>query len=324
MYTSVESQTSATTASLPRTADTPQQRASAGVALAILTTEIGARLPNIDRLRSSIGVGAGTVQKALQDMQKNGWVALNPKPRQGTFLLSRRSGELWRTAGLPTLSVLLPLPNSWEFQGLATGLRSELERIGVPSTFLYGHGSEQRVAALQSGLAQIAIMSLGAAERWTEENAGITTHVVLPPGSYYASDSVLVMARAPRHELGAVLRIGMDRLSVDHTLLTKAEFPEDQYVDVSYAQVPSALSRGIIDAAVWHRTALGLSLDDQGLIAWPLEQPSARNLSEGINSAAIVVKADDEATRGVLREIDETRLLAMQRSVVAGDVLPLY
>lgn len=323
MYTSVASGPSAT-ASPPRAAETPQQRASAGVALTILTTEIGARLPNIDQLRSSIGVGAGTVQKALQDMQQNGWVTLDPKPRQGTFLLSRRSGELWRTAGLPTLSVLLPLPNSWEFQGLATGLRSELERLEIPSTFLYGHGSEQRVAALQSGLAHIAIMSLGAAERWTTENSGITTHAALPPGSYYASDSVLVMARAARHELGTDLKIGIDRLSVDHTLLTKAEFPDHHYVDVSYAQVPSALTRGIIDAAVWHRTALGLSLDDQGLIAWPLEQPTARTLSEGINSAAIVVKANDEPTMGVLRELDVKRLLELQRGVVAGDVLPLY
>ena len=167
-------------------------------------------------------------------------------------------------------------------------------------------------------------MSQGAAERWTAENSGITTHATLPPGSYYASESVLVMARASRQELGGDLRIGVDRLSVDHTLLTKAEFPNHHYVDVSYAQVPSALTRGLIDAAVWHRTALGLSLDDQGLIAWPLEQPSARTLSEGINSAAIVVKTSDEATRAVLRELDAERLLELQRSVVAGDVLPLY
>jgi len=323
MYTSAAPETSAT-ASTPRAAETPQQRASAGVALTILTTEIGARLPNIDQLRSSIGVGAGTVQKALQDMQQNGWVTLDPKPRQGTFLLSRRSGELWRTAGLPTLSVLLPLPNSWEFQGLATGLRSELDRLGIPSTFLYGHGSEQRIAALRNGLAHIAVMSRGAAERWTAENHGISTHIVLPAGSYYAADSVLVMARASRQELGSELRIGIDRLSVDHTLLTSAEFPNHHYVDVSYAQVPSALTRGIIDAAIWHRTALGLSLDDQGLIAWPLEQPASRTLSEGINSAAIVVKANDEPARGVLRELDVERLLELQRDVVAGDVLPLY
>jgi YhfZ C-terminal domain/Helix-turn-helix domain len=296
----------------------------AGVALTILTTETGSRLPNIDRLRSSIGVGAGTVQKALQDIQQNGWVALDSKPRQGTVLISRHSGDLWRIAGLPTLSVRLPLLNSWEFQGLATGLRSELDRLGIPSTFLYGHGSGQRVAALQNGLAHIAVMSLGAAERWAQKNDGITAHSVLPAGSYYASDSVLVMARASRHELGAHLRIGVDRLSIDHTLLTEAEFPGHHYVDVSYAHVPSALTRGIIDAAVWHRTALGLSLDDQGLIAWPLEQRESRMLSDGINSAAIVVKANDAATKSILREVSVARVLQLQRSVVAGDALPLY
>ncbi|MDQ0921809.1 hypothetical protein QF038_000317 [Pseudarthrobacter sp. W1I19] len=307
-----------------RVAETPQQRAMAGVALTILTTDIGSRLPNVDKFRSSIGVGAGTVQKALQDMQQNGWVTLDPKPRQGTFLISRRSGELWRIAGLPTLSVLLPLPNSWEFQGLATGLRSELDRLGIPSTFLYGHGSEQRITALQNGLAHIAVMSLGAAERWTAKHEDISMQTVLPPGSYYAAESVLVMARASRQEVGEDIRIGVDRMSVDHTILTKAEFPDHKYVEVSYAQVPSALNRGIIDAAVWHRTALGLSLDDQGLIAWPLEQPASRTLSEGINSAAILVKTTDQATKGVLREIDVNGLLEIQRGVVAGDVMPLY
>jgi hypothetical protein len=311
------------TNSSPR-AETAQQRATASIARTILGTKIGGRLPNVDDLRSAIGVGAGTVQKAIQDLQSSGWAILDSKPRQGTVLVSRQSGELWRTAGLPTLTALLPLPNSWEFQGLATGLRAELDRLGIPSTFLYGHGSEQRAAAVENGIAHFALMSLGAAKSLTASHSGIETQIVLPAGTYYAPDSVLVIARAPRRQLGEDLRIGVDPFSIDHALLSRAEFPGYRYVDVSYAQVPSALTLGIIDAAVWHRTALGLSLDDRGLVTWPLENSDARALSSGIDAGAIIARADDAATQSVLAEIDTDRVLALQRDVVAGDVLPLY
>lgn len=290
----------------------------------LLASELGQRLPNIAELRSQIGVGAGTVQKALQELQQDGFVTIDSKQRQGTHILGRHVGALWKTANLPTLTAVLPLPNSWEFQGLATGLRAQLDEIGIPSTFLYGHGSEQRIQALGNGLAQIAVMSLHAARQWVATEPRVAIDQSFPSGSYYAPDSVLVIARDPRGSLKSGLRVGIDRLSADHTHLTQREFPTNSYVDVSYAQLPSALTRGIIDAAVWHRTALGLSLDDQGLTTWPLGNHGSELIDLELNSAALVRRADDLYTRSVLDQVDSSRVLDLQKGVVAGDLLPVY
>lgn len=304
--------------------ETAQQRAVEVIARTILTTPLEGRLPNVDQLRAEIGVGAGTVQKALYEIQKSGRAVLDSKPRQGTVLIRRETGALWRVAGLPPLAVVLPLPNSWEFQGLATGIRAELDRLDVPAACLYGHGSEQRLEALETGLAHVVVVSHGAAETWLKGDHLVKVHSILRPGSYYASDSVVVVARQARDDMPRALRIGIDRLSADHTQLTKAEFPNAHYIDVSYAQVPSALRRGIIDAAVWHRTALGLSLDDQGLITWPLEQGDARNVAEALSSAALVLSLHNKEACAVLDELDLGKILKVQSDVVAGDVLPLY
>ncbi len=305
-------------------ADTAQQKAMQEVARTILETPIGGRLPNISQMRANVGVGAGTMQKAIQEIQQSGKVELSSKQRQGTILMNRKIGALWSTANLSPLTVLLPLPNSWEFQGLATGLRREIQDRGIPTTFLYGHGSRQRIEALRSGAAQVSVMSNGAAQHWTKTDTELVTHTVLPSGSYYAAESVLVMAREPRDQLPKELRIGIDRQSTDHAWLTEMEFPKHQYVDVSYAQIPSALTRGIIDAAVWHRTALGLSLDDQGLVAWPLERSDALQLSDDISSTGLVIHSIDAVTREVLSEMNIDKVDSLQRGVVAGDVLPLY
>ena len=302
--------------------ETAQTRARRGVADVLLATPTGERMPNVDEMRSSIGVGVGTIQKALNDLRDRGRVEFESRPRYGTVVLSKEIGPLWTDSGRPALSVLLPLPNSWEFQGLATGLRSEFDRLEIPSIFLYAHGSKERVEALRTRLAHIAVMSLGAARRQTEDD--LIIHSGLPVNSYYAAKSVLVIARAPRAFLPEPLRIGIDRHSPDHAWLTEAEFPGGKYVDVSYAQMPSALSHEAIDAAVWHRTALGLSLDDQGLIAWPLEKPEAKRLSETLSSAAFVICDGDAATAGVLDSVRTEQILRLQQGVVGGDVLPLY
>jgi hypothetical protein len=305
-------------------AETPQRRATTHIARRVLGLRPGDRLPNIYELRTEIGVGTGTVQSALRELQTREAVTLKPRQRHGTIVVGRRVDVLWRSAELGSLVVILPLPNSWEFQGLASGLRAELDHLGVPSTLMYAHGSEQRATAVRESHGHVAVMSLAAGLFWQDRAGDIGVGLELPPATYYAADSVLVMASLARRDLPERPRVGIDRLSVDHTRLTEAEFPDADHVEVSYAQLPVALRRGAIDAAVWHRTALGLSLNDQGLRTWPLARPEALAVSDGLSAATLVVRGDDAASGGVLAELDIDRILAVQRSVVHGELLPLY
>lgn len=307
-----------------REPESPQQRATVAVARVLLERSPGERIPNVTDLRSKIGVGAGTVQKALQELQSRGLVTLNSKPRHGTFIVDCQIGGLWEAAALPAFTVLLPLPGSWEFQGLASGLRVVLDSLGMPSIFLFGHGSEQRAAALKSGVAQVAVMSTHAAAEVSAPGSGLVVQHALGRGSYYAHDSVVVLARASRSETGPNPRIGIDRLSADHIALTEREFPGATYVDVSYSHIPSALTKGHIDAAVWHRSTLGLSLADQGLVSWTPIAGIAMDSDAELDAAALVVREGDMFTRTVLDAASLGDIVAVQQGVVRGETLPTY
>lgn len=304
-------------------ADTAQHKALQEVSRTILETPLGGRLPNISQMRANVGVGAGTMQKAMQEIQRSGDVELSSKQRQGTILIDRDMGALWATAGLPPLTVLLPLPHSRELQGLATGLRREIHDRGIPTTFLYGHGSWQRINALRSGTSQICVMSAGAARHCTHSDDAVGARTLLRAGSYYAADSVLVLARAARERLPERWRIGIDRDSADHVHLTETEFPRHTFVDIGYPQIPAALRRGMIDAAVWHHTTMGASLEDESFVSWPLARADARTLGDGNTSAALVIRSRDDVAREVLSEMDTQKAESLQHDVIAGDLMPL-
>ncbi len=305
--------------------ESPQQRATEMVALAILERKTGERLPNVGELRVSIGVGAGTIQKALQELQNDNLVVLTSKQRQGTFIVEKNLGGLWTMAGFHSLSVFMPLPLSWEFQGLATGLRVALDQHNIPSSFICGHGSTQRSKALSDTLCHVAVMSIHAAKKIIAENPTLTIHTTFAPGSYYAADSVIVIARAPRDQLPKVLRVGIDRLSIDHATLTQLEFPDNiEYVDVSYAHIPAALISGACDVAVWHHSAFGLSLNHQELVTWPLSRSALALLTNEMFSAALVIDNSNTATRAVLDEINIGQVEKIQREVIEGKRLPTY
>ena len=308
--------------------DSPQQRATEMVARTILERKIGDRLPNVAELRVSIGVGAGTIQKALLELQNDNLVVLTSKQRQGTFIVEKNLGGLWSMAGFNPLSIIMPLPLSWEFQGLATGLRVALDSYNIPSSFIFGHGSTKRSKALSESLSHVAVMSAHAARKIIADRPSFYIHTTYSIGSYYAADSVIVVARAPRDQLPGKLRVGIDRLSIDHATLTQLEFPEEnadnEYVDVSYAHIPAALISGACDVAVWHHSAFGLSLNHQELITWPLSPSAMALLTNEMFSAALVIDKGNTVTRAVLDEINIGRVEKIQKEVIEGKRLPTY
>lgn len=299
-------------------------RAACDIARVITRLRLGDRIPTVDALRDTLGVGTGTVQSALRQLQQTGAVVLRPQQGRGTYIVRRDLGTLWRLAELGNIVGLLPLPNSREFQGLVSGLRTGLEDAELPLALMYAHGSQRRFEALRTGRADFTVMSARAAESHLELGDPIDVILQLGPGTYYAQDSVVVMACGPRESMPANPRVGIDPDSYDHTLLTKAEFPAGHYVAHSYGLLPSAIRAGKIDLAVWHRTALGLSLADQGLVTWPLARPAALELAESLSGAAVVIRRHDENLRTAFDEVDANAVREVQQAIVDGEVIPLY
>lgn len=294
------------------------------IARFMISVRAGERIPTVQEFQARLSAGSGTVQRALKDLEATGALVLKARQRQGSFVEDRDLGALWEIAGYGTVAGAMPLPNSREFQGLATGMRSEFERLGVPFTLLYAHSSSSRLAALNTGRVDFVVLSSAAAEQACREYPSLQVGLTLGPSTYYADNSVVVIARSDLTGLSSTARIGIDPSSFDHRRLTESEFPGGRYVDVSYVFLPHAVHTGLIDCAIWHRTALGLSLEDQGLRVYPLRREETVLVAHELSSASVVVRRDGPDILSVLQDLHPVAIREVQQKVVDLKVLPMY
>jgi hypothetical protein len=308
--------------------DGARATARARLAELVVTMSPGDRLPSVGDLQREFGVGTGTVSAAMGELQSSGAVEVDARQHRGSFLVGRDLGRLWEVMRWRPMLGVLPLPGSLEFEGLASGLRSELTRLGVPVALIYAHGSTQRYEMVVTERADFAVMSASASAFLSASSSPTrpATEVVigLGPDSYYATDSVVVIAGSERDQLPAHPRVGIDSASYDHTQLTHSEFHEGEFVDVRYGLLPAAVSAGMVDVAVWHRTSLGIGILDSRLTTWPLTQPAAQSLHGDLSHAVVVSLATNSLARAALADVDPALVEQTQRRVASGAALPLF
>lgn len=294
------------------------------IARFLISVEIGQRIPTVQQFQTRLAAGSGTVQRALKDLETTGALVLNARQRQGSFVESRDFGAIWKLAGLESVAGAMPLPNSREFQGLAAGIRGEFERLGIPITLLYAHSSSSRLDTLNQGRVDFVVLSTAAAQQATQDHSNLEIGLTLGAGSYYGENSVVVISKSDSAAQKSNARIGIDPYSFDHQQLSEAEFPGGRYVEVSYQFMPHAVHTGLIDCAIWHRTALGLSLADQGLQVSPLRREETVAVAKQLSSASVVVRQENPEILAVLRELAPVAIREMQRKVVDLEIVPVY
>lgn len=295
----------------------------------ILGRAVGDRLPTSLQWQDLLGVGSGTVQKALRVLESAGAVTLRARGHQGRFIVKRHVGRLWAIGGLGHVTGALPLPDSPEGSGLATGLRDQFDGLGIPLQMLYMHGASHRVRVVEEERADFAVLSMGAGEhtrsaspdqRWTELDLG--------PHSYYSDGSMVVLAHPVQSDSAAgAQRIGIDRDSYDHTQLTLAEFPAadgHEFVAMDYPHLPAAVALGRIDAAVWHRTSLPIPLELIGVAVRSLERPDAIEICETLSRAILLARRDRPEVEAALRELEVEQIRDTQARVLRNEILPVF
>ncbi len=316
---------------------TPSKNALASqrIAADLLGRNAGERLPTALRYQELLGVGSGTVQKALKELASVGAVRTRARGHQGTYIVELRADKLWAIAGLGPVTGVMPLPNSTEWAGLATGLRSEFGRLGIPLQALYVHGSYRRAALVSEGGADFAVLSGEAAKHASSDGEGWTT-LDLGPRTYYSDGSLVVLLRPGVEEVdGAtravgeekIRRVGIDPGSYDHTQLTRAEFPEEAgfgYADCAYPHIPAAVAEGKVDAAVWNRTMLAIPLELVGVAVRPLRQVESVALSESLSHAVLLSTGARSEVAAILRRINRKAVREVQGKVLTQEILPMY
>lgn len=278
--------------------------ALARVARALLDVEIGERVPTVQELQSMVGVGSGTVIKALRVLQESGAVAIEARGHLGTTVRDRHVGRLWNAARLGNLDMVLTPPGPIEQHGLAAAIRVAMQELEISVNLRFVPGAARRLRELGDGRARAVVTSKAAHALHRSDLPAVHT-IDLGPWTYYAQDSLVVVQRsklpsARKH------RVGIDRSSDDHRLLTEAEFGDHkniEFVPCSFIEGPALILEGRLDAVVWHRLPALIPPELAGLKIRPLAASKDNAELQRLSTAVIVVNAHDKPTLGAVRAI---------------------
>lgn len=292
--------------------------AAAAIARDLLGRSPGDRLPTVAQYADSSRVGINTVQRALALLQQTGDLAIRPRGRLGTYLVSLDRVALWGLAVGEPLVGFMPLPYSRRYEGLATALRSCLARTGIPFGLAFMSGAELRLEAVRSGHA-FAVVSALAADVAVAEGRPVRSILEIPGASYVSAHGVITR----QGETQSPRRIGADPNSIDQVRLSRAEFGNDaEFVPATYLQLVESIRRGHVDAAVW---ALDSVTADSEISAEPLRNPAAIELeSRAITAALVVAENDHVVEKLLLEQLDPALVARVQTDVLSGARLPAY
>jgi hypothetical protein len=296
----------------------------------LLCRNLDERLPTYIEYQELLGFGSGTVQKAMRTLESVGAVRTRARGRQGTFIIDRSFGRLWAIAGLGLLTGTMPLPDSSEGLGLATGLREQFDKLEMDLQMRYMHGSAARLRAVREGRADFAVLSQAAAETArAAEPDRVWNRLDLGPHSYASEGSIMVVMYPGVVEAGAeaIRVVGIDPDSYDHTRLTHTEFPVSagyRYEAHDYPSLPAAVAEGRVDAAVWHRTVLPVPVDLIGFKVRPFQRDASVSLLDSLCRAVLLAPCDRPELNAILQRLDVTNISETQGRVVRNEVLPSF
>lgn len=266
---------------------------------------LGSQLPTNVEFLENHGLVAGTVQRALQVLKNAEALITRSKGHQGREIVHLDTGLCWNIAKLKPVLLIMPCGGSIEIDILIRQLTNRLSDLGIPYFITNQPGGENRIHSVLAGEFDIALTSFGAARNvgLSEGQAGFR---VFAPETYYSSDRLVVVSRSDSRR-SDWKTVAIDPNSSDHAEITKAEFASDQniqLVDTDFRQVPSKVSRGEIDAGVWHVTSSPVPLGMAGLSATRLENPNAMEIHQGLSAACFTTNPNRRELVSLLKELD--------------------
>lgn len=294
------------------------QPAVAAIAVEALARGVGGTLPTTSTLQADLGLGAGTVQRALTSLRERGALLTTSRGQLGRVVDQLDVGACWRAAGLAPVRMLLPPGGSAEIEVLADRLAGSITDLGIAHTVRHQRGGATRLRAVESGADELVAVS-GAT--WTAladaARASVGSARFLAPGSYYAPERVVVVSRTADAGRDGRRRVAVDPESPDHVAFTEAVFGPAtgtvEFVEVPFTAVPAAVLRGTVDAGVWHVTRSVIPLDLAGLTTTTVDMPALSDVWDRASGAVLVATHRRPELRAVLRSLDLGDLVAAQR-----------
>lgn len=286
-----------------------------------ITMQEGERLNTIAEYSAKYETARGTVQSALKLLEDYRAVRIEPRGHLGSFISFIDYKMLWNFTDFGTIMGVMPLPYSKLYEGLATGLYKEAENRRFPFSLAYMRGAQNRIEALNTGRYDFAVVSKLAAGYCIKNGEPIDMVVQFGKLSYVNEHAVVF--RSPyKKAIEDGMRIGVDKSSIDHYLLTLSQCKEKkvEIVDLPYNQVVQKIISGEIDAAVWNIDEI--KERKINIKYYPLEN----NLYCGEDTEAVlIINKDNYGIKNLLEQfIDCGKVIDYQKKVVLGEMIPNY
>jgi hypothetical protein len=297
------------------------------IARDLITVSPNERIKGTEEYAQQFRAGFGTVQKALFMLEGTGAIKLESRGHLGTFIVRSDLSLLWAISGLGTIVGIMPLPDSKEYEGIATALTDTFNEAGLPFNLIHLNGATRRIEQLQSGRADFVVLSHFAAEEACAKEPSLMLFRSCAPYSYYARQSLVVLTRSDIVSRDTIQRVGIDAASRDHAEITSREFQSDhvEFVQVPYHLIPELICNGQIDGAVWHRTTQRLGPTSHSFGFLPLERGPVEEILEDLGRLAIVGQRHDQILYALFEKcIDPAKLEQVQNDVIEGRRMPLY
>jgi ABC-type nitrate/sulfonate/bicarbonate transport systems, periplasmic components len=285
------------------------------------TMQVGDRISTIAEFSEKYKTARGTVQSAIKLLEQYDAIKLEPRGHLGTFITSMDYKVLWEFTGFSTIMGVMPLPYSKLYEGLATGLYKVAGSNSIPFGLAYMRGAQVRIDALKGGRYDFAIISKLAALHCIEN--GMDIDIVVEFGKYtYVNEHAMIFADASKRDFEDGMKVGIDRSSIDHYLMTlkQSEGKKIQLVDLAYNQVISKLKTGQIDAAVWNIDEI---IERKlNIKYYPL---TSKDFKGEDTVAVMVVNGNNYGIKNLLMHfIDREAVVETQRQVIKEAIIPNY
>ena len=288
----------------------------------LIQFEEGNQLPSVRELAATTRMSIGSVSTALNSLQEMGAATIQKRGHMGSLVLSLSRSKLWGVIEKGPMVIGMTLPMHSRFEGLATGLKRSLDRAGIETYLIFIRGSRTRLKALKDNRCHVAVMSGLASEELGQKD--FETILSLPPGSWVSGYSIFYRPSAISQE--HAMRVAIDPDSFDHRRLTELEFEgqEVQFKSAPFVQFPRLIKNGEVDAILWttdqEEAYLGDDISYRALSPHVMKMAGDKSIS-----ATLVTRPESTAIRAVfLANIDIDEILAIQKKIVLGEMIPEY
>ncbi|MGG3467308.1 GntR family transcriptional regulator YhfZ [Neobacillus pocheonensis] len=292
------------------------------VAEDLLFIEVNERLPKVGDFAVKYQVGRGTIQAVLKKLEDESCIRLEARGHLGTFLRNKNISNLLRFSGANQITGVMPLPYSKKYEGLATGITSQFEQLGISLNIAFMRGSKPRLNGVKDGRYDFALVSKFSAIEEMKKDRSLK--IALEFGSKtYVSEHAVIFSDPDKKNIRDGMKVGIDSFSTDQQILTNAEVQglnNIEYLEFNYMHLLQHLKAQTVDAMIWNVD----EIDHSTYNIQPLTSPLAIQFEKQMNEAVCVIHSENRKMEYILHLLSLTRIVETQKQVVKGDVIPKY